>query len=85
MRTPEIKKAYDRGYSAGRRKAKAISDAAKRDTFWQHSMLQVMEFCATQSSWKRGETPITGVEDRMRLAAEFAEAALNEATKRGRV
>ena len=85
----EEKKAYDKGYSAGRRRAKAINEArsraAKQDAFWQRSMLQVMEFCATQNSWKRGDTPISDVKDRMRMAAEFADAALNAAMDRGRV
>ena len=85
----EEKKAYDKGYSAGRRRAKTINEAraraAKQDAFWQRSMLQIMNSCASQNGWKRGDTPITTVKDRMRLAAEFADAALSAAMDRGRV
>lgn len=84
MSTSPEHRAYARGYAAGRvRKIKdADRDAErrKRDAFWQRAFIAVLPSVVLAKDWKRGDTPILGVPDRIRLATEIANEALSAAT-----
>lgn len=93
MSTAELKQAeargYAKGYTAGkRRKAADVANErqrAREQALWQRAMLVAIPFAMQQSDWKRGQTRITTIEDRMRLAAEVADEALGKAKDRYRV
>lgn len=77
---------YQKGYNAGKRlRSKQISadrQYARERAFWQRAMLAAIEFAMTQSTWKRGDTPINSTKDRMVLAGNVADAALKVAKDR---
>ena len=73
---------YARGYVAGRKKAKQERSAdnlhKERQAFLDKAFLACLPFAAAQSGWKHGEKPITGIRDRVSLAADFAKEALKQ-------
>lgn len=87
MSEDELKKERQRGYSLGyaagkRRKEQDVTKEAmrkKRDAFWQRAFLAALPAAFAAEGWKRGEKPITGLEDRVRLAAEVADEAAKRA------
>lgn len=84
MITPDDKKAYARGYAAGRlRKIKDVdrdAERKKRDAFWQRAFIAALPSVILAKGWTRGDKPIVGPADRVRLAAEIANEALSAAT-----
>lgn len=74
--TDEIKKAERRGYQKGYRAGK--KDRHSEDN-WNRAFLAVLPACVNAEGWERTEhgkkTKITGVYDRVRLAADFADTA----------
>ena len=89
MSTDAEKRAYSRGYACGRKRLKreigAEQQAQKAVRFWQRAMIAALPVAAQQSTWKRGENPISSIDDRMALAADFADSALAVARNRGRI
>ncbi len=74
---------YSMGYAAGkRRKERDIAREVtkkKHDAFWQRAFLAAIPAALTAEGWKRGEKPITMLEDRVRLAADVADEAVKHA------
>lgn len=80
---------YAKGYVAGRRKAKkeqtfAALDA-KRIALWQRLFVAALPAAIGARNWKRGDKPITTLEDRTRLATEFADEGLRQALHKGKI
>lgn len=77
------KRGYSKGYAAGgRRKEQNITREAiqkKRDVFWQRAFLAALPAAFESKNWTRGEKPITGLGDRVKLAAEAADEAMKYA------
>ena len=78
---------YAKGYAAGkRRKAHDVDQERKRareTALWQRAMLAAIPFAMEQSTWTRGEKRIHGLAERLGLAADVADEAVNVA--RGRL
>jgi len=76
-------RAYSRGYSAGRKKLKQENQTARRfarqDEFWRRAFLTALPFALDAQSWSRGGKPITGIADRVKLAADVANEAVEQA------
>lgn len=76
----EEKRAYQRGYAAGkRRKVREIrAEARMREdrAFLDRAFLAALPAAITAQGWKRGEQPITALKDRVLLAVDFAREAL---------
>lgn len=74
------KRGYGRGYSAGKaRRFREINrERVQREhqAFLERAFIAALPACIEVTNWKRGTTPITGMDDRVRLAWEIAEAAL---------
>lgn len=87
MMTPEEKKAYQRGYEAGRRRRRAEAERRashdRRSALWQRLFVAALGTCVDTQGWKYGDRPITGVSDRTSLAADFADEGLRKAISRG--
>ena len=83
----ELKAAERRGYSKGyvagkKRKERNISEETrqrKKDVFWQRAFVAALPAAFAAQGWSRGETPITSLKERVRLAAETADEALSYA------
>lgn len=80
-------RAYRRGYAAGRRKTEADLEkdrqyAERSDSARRQAQLRLMcaalPFAMSQSTWKRGEVPIITIDDRVRLAKEIVDAAMDQ-------
>lgn len=73
------KRGYTRGYTAARKRVAADIDlemrAYLRERFRQQAFLAAIPSCVTVDGWKRGDQPITSLDDRVRLAWDFASAA----------
>ena len=84
-----VRNAYGRGYSAGvRRKKRQISDEARRrheDALWHRYMAAALTTCCDVRGWTCGNKPINTVKERADLAADFADEAMKEAARRGRL
>lgn len=74
------KRAYARGYAAGRKKAKTIRDEAhrrrERQAFLDRAFLVALPFAMQQENWKIGEKKIETVEQRVDLAWRIAVKAV---------
>ncbi|WP_312165897.1 hypothetical protein [Massilia timonae] len=70
------KRAYARGYAAGRKKAKAIRDEAhrrrERQAFLDRAFLAALPFAMEQSTWEHDGKKIDTVRDRVDLAWRVA-------------
>lgn len=77
------RRAYSRGYSAGRKKLKQENQTARRlarqDEFWRRAFLAALPFALGAQSWTRGGKPITRLDDRVKLATDVANEALKQA------
>lgn len=81
MSTDE-QRGYSRGYAAGRKRRKNEQAAerwrAERQAFLERAFLAVLPACMDAQDWTRGGKPIISLDDRTRLAWDFAEAALKQ-------
>ena len=78
MVNEDEKRGYSKGYAAGKRhKRNAIR--IKRDAFWQRAFLAALPVAFAADGWKRGDTPINDLDDRVKLAAEVADEAMKQA------
>jgi len=77
--TKSEQNAYNRGYSAGkRRKARDITNERKereRRAFLDRAFLAVLPAALAAQNWKFGNKPITSTDDRIRLARIWARQA----------
>lgn len=82
------KAAYSKGYTAGRRRTvRAISDkqrATKENALWQSLFIAALPVAMSITGWSRRNQPITTLEDRTKLATDFANEALRQAKIAGR-
>lgn len=84
MPDDEIKKAelrgYSKGYAAGKRGKKfAISSEAiraKKNACWNRAFIAALPAAFNAEGWVRGGKPIKTLDDKMKLAAETADAAI---------
>lgn len=81
MSTDE-QRGYSKGYAAGLRKRKADrsreSIRREKQAFWDRAFLASIATCIDVQDWKRGNEPIHTVEQRVRLAADIADAAVKQ-------
>ncbi len=77
--TADERRAYSRGYAAGRRSNKAGRTLAQlqheRQAFRERAFLAALPFAMAAQGWLRGDEPIRSVADRVRLAVEIADEA----------
>ncbi len=82
LKTAE-RRGYGKGYAAGKaRKEREISHETRRrrmDAFWQRAFIAALPAAFNAQGWARGETKITSLSDRMRLAADAADEAMKHA------
>lgn len=73
------RRGYSKGYTAGkRRKEKLITREqikAQQQQFIDRAFIAALPAAMDVQGWKRGEKPITSLEDRVQLAADFAREA----------
>lgn len=78
--TPDERRAYSRGYQAGRAKQKADTDKTEaqrtRQAYWDQVYLTAVPWCLDVSGWKHGDKPISMLDDRIKLARDVADYAL---------
>lgn len=71
---------YAKGYAAGRKRKikdlQAVDVRKRNDAFWQRAFLAVLPAVVGVSGWTRGKSEILNLEDRVRLAKDFADTAL---------
>lgn len=72
---------YQRGYSAGLRRAKQ----SRENAVWQQFMVAALSTMPIARTWIRGDKKLNSLDERVGLAADFADAAFELAQKRGRV
>lgn len=81
--------AYGRGYYAGKkiRQQRRSAEAKSRheEALWHRYMAAALTACCTAEGWTVGDKPISNIDDRTNLAADFADAALTVARRRGRL
>lgn len=84
----EEKRAYQRGYAAGKRRVEKIVNEEvqweRGSQFWREALLAAIPFAMT-ASWKRGGEAISTIESRVQLARSVADAALMQAESLGRL
>lgn len=75
--TPDEKRAYGKGYAAGRRRHE--TDRAEREArmtrneFYNEALLRLLPTAFTVQGWTSGGTPITSGRQRASLAASWAD------------
>lgn len=76
----EWARAYAKGYAAGKRKkaTDGLTDKRRREevAFWDRAFLAVSPYFAGSEPWARGEKKLSSLEDRVELAAKFANQAI---------
>ena len=73
--------AYQKGYRAG---SAVRVTAARRQEMWWQAVLQIAPLVIdTSVRYQRGGHDMTSITDRMAVAAEAADAVVDEARKRG--
>jgi len=82
MATTEEQRGYARGYAAGRKRVQRDRQAeraqAERQAFLDRAFLAALPACIEAHGWTRGGKPITGLDQRVRLAWDAAEQALKQ-------
>ncbi len=72
---------YSRGYYAGRRRMIAdqrqLDFSEKKADFWREVFVTALAEVVNGHGWRTGDTPITTVQERVGLAADFADEAVN--------
>jgi hypothetical protein len=86
------KSAYAKGYRAGVVKVEREHAAAQRNDYearelalWQQCFIAAIPACVMATGWTRGKEPINTVQQRMKLAAEFSDHAVQAAKERGKI
>jgi hypothetical protein len=73
---------YRKGYAAGKRRADKETTREQfqqqQQEFLERAFLAALPQCVSVGGWKRGDKPITNLEDRVDLAWDFAEMALKK-------
>lgn len=84
MSTPE-QLAYMKGYTAGRRKRRADFVIDRQQKELQAFADKVFVTCVAESmstsGWKAGDIAISGIDARVKLAADFTRSALRQRVK----
>lgn len=83
----QVRRAYAKGYDAGRRKkiadTKARTRAQAEQEFWDQAFLQLLPECFRADNWTdRKSQPIRSLTQRVALAAEGADIALRKRRER---
>jgi len=77
MESEAEKRAYSRGYAAGRKRLEGdlIREAIKSEErdFWERAVLQVATHFMECEGWTQGEKKLTSLDDRASLAVKFAD------------
>lgn len=80
--SPEELRAYQRGYQAGKRRKQRDIDEQQRikqeRAFRERAFLAALPACIDAQGWTRGDKPISSMADRVRLACDFANEAVNQ-------
>lgn len=78
--TPEEKRAYQKGYVAGRKRKnedrRRAGREAERLAFRRRAFLAALPACVNAQGWTRNDKPITTMEARTALAWDFADEAM---------
>lgn len=76
------KREYSRGYQAGRKKLEADEKQSERmrrqNAFYNQALLASIPACISSHGWKQGDKQITGLEERTKLAHDFAVELTNK-------
>ncbi len=76
----ELKRAerrgYSKGYVAGKKSEAGKRHLGQKAANWNLAFLAALPACFAAEGWTRGNKPIGGLEDRMKLAAEAADIAV---------
>ena len=76
------RRGHTRGYQSRGRRIKRENEAARlrreRQAFLDRAFLAIMPAAMNAQGWKFGDKPITSMEDRVSLAAMWAEHALRQ-------
>lgn len=82
------RRGYSKGYAARGRRLRADRSRQhwqeKRDAFWRAALLASIE-AVMYRGWTQGGQPLTTIKQRMGVAREIADAAVNEALMAGRL
>lgn len=74
------KKGYARGYAAGKKRKERLIIEERRRTqdqaFLDRAFLAALTACIDVQGWRTGDKPISNIPERVKLAADFARAAL---------
>lgn len=76
------RRGYSRGYAARGKRIKRQNDAERRQrerqAFLDRAFLAILPAAMNAQGWSFGDKPITSMEDRVKLAASWAESALKK-------
>lgn len=76
---------YSKGYAAGRRKRRADFVVDRQQKELQAFADKVFVACVAESmstsNWKVGDSPINGIDARVKLAADFTRSAIRQRVK----
>jgi hypothetical protein len=75
------RRAYQRGYAAGRKLNRQKQEREKK-RLWNQALLRCLPWALESKGWTRSGEPITGLAERVRLAADAADEAVKQAGKR---
>tara|TARA_R100000656_G_scaffold22315_1_gene19876 strand:- start:4284 stop:4565 length:282 start_codon:yes stop_codon:yes gene_type:complete len=82
----EAQRHYGRGYAAGRKRLERDKRAEARlldeRQFWDEAFLSMSAEAFRAQGWKQGDTPITNLDQRVDLAADWADRAVKVRRKR---
>lgn len=73
---------YAKGYAAGQRRKAALSERNKHRreelAFWDRAFLSVAPYFAGCAAWTKGDKQLSSLDDRVELAANFANKAIKK-------
>ncbi len=73
---------YSKGYAAGQRRRKRDDEEARRmnerEQFRRRAFLAALPAAIDARGWKRGDTPITSLKDRVTLARDIADESAKQ-------
>lgn len=76
------RRAYSRGYAAGRAKKRSVQKAgrahAQRQAFLDRCFIAALPACIESPTWRVGERNMTSLEDKVTLARLFAFECLRQ-------
>lgn len=87
------KRGYAKGYAAGKRRVGREVEAerleraraARENAFFRQAFAAVLPACISAQGWKSGDKPIHNLDERTRLAHDFATEAVRLARLFGRI